>query len=91
MKANHLYNTYVLTIYRYLLIFAAQLLYVVAAFMPVLQALVDVGKEYYDFLATETAKIAAFLRAWYPEAVKFRAEVVEDCKKSLAVSYMMNH
>lgn len=88
-KANHLYNRYLLTIYRYILLATAQLLYIIAAFMPMLQALADVSAEYFDILATETKKIyliilnvtnktISFLRVWYPEAMKFRAEICRE-------------
>lgn len=88
-KANHLYNTYVLTMYRYSLIFAAQVLYIIAAFMPMLQALADVSAEYYHFVKTEigivsriifrvTKNAVDFLRVWYPQAVNFRAEICRE-------------
>ena len=88
-KANHLYNRYLLTIYRYILLATAQLLYIIAAFMPMLQALADVSAEYYTFVKREirivsriifrvTNKVIAFLRIWYPEAVNFRAEICAE-------------
>lgn len=94
-KANHLYNTYVLTIYRYTLLATAQLLYIIAAFMPVLQALADVTTEYYHFVKTEigivsriilrvTKNAVDFLRVWFPEAINFRSEI---CRENRAEEY----
>ena len=88
-KANHLYNRYILTIYRYILLATAQLLYIIAAFMPMLQALADVSAEYYTFVKREigivsriifrvTKNAVDFLRVWYPQAVNFRAEICRE-------------